>query len=283
VPAVLSTSLIRRVPTVISLDATPLQIDELGRAYGHKRGLPWAEQVKRQLNQNCFQAAQHLVTWSEWALQGLVAAYGVPAEKITVIAPGVSVADWARPAPRPAGAGPLRILFVGADFARKGGPTLLEAFRALGRADVELHLVTRQALPPERGVVVHTGMAPNSPELRALFHRCDIFCLPTLGDCLPMALAEAGAAGLPLVATAVGAIPELVRHGETGLLLAPGDAGALAAALRQLLDEPALRRRLGEQACALVRRDHDVARSARRLLDLLKWAADSAYRRGRAA
>jgi glycosyltransferase involved in cell wall biosynthesis len=283
VPAVLSTNLIRRVPTVVSLDATPLQLDELGRAYGHRRGPGWAEQVKRQLNQSCFQAAQHLVTWSEWARQSLVTDYGVPAEKITVIPPGVNLADWARPTRRRPGNGPIRILFVGADFARKGGPTLLEAFRALGRADVELHLVTRQPPPAEPGVVSHLGMEPNSPELRALFQRCDIFCLPTLGDCLPMALAEAGAASLPLVATPVAAIPELVRQGETGLLVAPGDAGALAAALRQLIDDPPRRLRLGDQACVLVRREHDVAQSARRLLDLLKWAADSAYQRGRAA
>lgn len=283
VPAVLSTRWLRRVPTVVSLDATPLQIDELGRAYSHRRGPGWAEHFKWQLNRSCFQAARHLVTWSEWAKRGLAEHYDVPAEKVTVIPPGVNVADWARPTPRQTGAGPLRILFVGADFARKGGPTLLEAFRALGRTDVELHLVTRQALPPEPGVTVYNGMQPNSPALRALFHRCDIFCLPTLGDCLPMALAEAGAAGLPLVSTAVAAIPEIVRDGETGLLVPPDDPAALAAALRRLVDDPAARWRMGEQAAALVRRDHDVRRNARRLIQVLKWAADAAYQPGRAA
>ena len=76
-----------------------------------------------------------------------------------------------------------------------------------------------------------TGSGPNSPELIELYHGADVFCLPTLGDCLPMVLSEAGAVGLPLVSTDVGAISEIVRDGETGLLVPVGDADALAAAL----------------------------------------------------
>lgn len=283
VPAVLSTSWLQRVPTVVSLDATPEQIDELGHAYQHRRGSGWVEQVKRRLNQGCFRAAQRLVTWSEWARRGLIDRYDVPAEKITVIPPGVSVANWAPPARRTSDDGPVRILFVGADFARKGGPALLAAFRALKRRDVELHLVTRQALAPEPGVIVYNAMQPNSAELRALFQRCDIFCLPTLGDCLPLALAEAGAAGLPLVSTAVAAIPELVRDEVTGRLVPPGDVPALGQALRGLIDDPARRRRMGEQAQALVRREHDVHTNAQRLIQVLKRTSDTAYRTGRAA
>lgn len=282
VPAVLSTGWIRRVPTVVSLDATPEQIDELGRAYNHQRGPGWLEQIKWQLNRDCFAAARHLVTWSAWAKRGLVERYGVPEDKVTVIPPGVSVPDWAAGRYRPED-DPLRILFVGADFARKGGATLLEAFRALGRPGVELHLVTRQALPAEPGVIVHNGMQPNSPELRALFQRCDMFCLPTLGDCLPMALAEAGAAGLPLISTAVAAIPEIVHDGKTGLLVPPGDTQALAAALRALVDNPPRRREMGAQARAFVGREHDVRQNARRLIHVLKRAADTAYRNGRVA
>jgi glycosyltransferase involved in cell wall biosynthesis len=56
------------------------------------------------------------------------------------------------------------------------------------------------------------------------------------------------AMGVPVVATAVGGVPELVAHGETGFLYAPGDVGALTGSLRQLLDDPALRRRMGQTA-----------------------------------
>ncbi len=78
-------------------------------------------------------------------------------------------------------------------------------------------------------------MQPNSPELIDLYHRSDVFCLPTMGDCLPMVLSEAGAAGLPLVSTAVGAISEIVRDGDTGYLVTPGDVPTLTGRLRDLV------------------------------------------------
>ena len=117
-------------------------------------------------------------------------------------------------------------------------------------AEVELDLVTHDQLPPEAGITVHHGLGPNSPALIELYRSADIFCLPTLGDCLPMVLSEAGAAGLPLVSTDVGAIREIVRPEHTGLLVPPGDDVALTAALDRLVADPALRRSLGAQRAA---------------------------------
>jgi glycosyltransferase involved in cell wall biosynthesis len=128
---VLSTAWLKRIPSVVSLDATPIQYDALGRVYGHTPGAAWLERVKWQLNRDCFRAARHLVTWSAWAKKGLVDEYEVPAEKVTVIPPGVHVREWLNPRPRVLHDGPVKILFVGGDFERKGGLLLLEAFRAV--------------------------------------------------------------------------------------------------------------------------------------------------------
>jgi glycosyltransferase involved in cell wall biosynthesis len=177
----------------------------------------------------------------------------------------------------------VRVLFVGADLERKGGVILLEAFRRL-RAElstqigspgipVELHLVTRSQIPEEPGIYTYNHMRPNTTALKDLFFESDIFCLPTLGDCLPVALAEAGAAHLPLVSTRVGAIPEIVRDGETGFLIPPGDALALTSALRRLICDVALRRTLGEQAARMAQADHDAGANASRLIELLKDTA----------
>jgi glycosyltransferase involved in cell wall biosynthesis len=77
------------------------------------------------------------------------------------------------------------------------------------------------------------------------YRRGDLFVLPTLSDNTPVTLMEAMACGLPVVATAVGGIPELVVPGATGRLVPPGDVSALAAAIEGLLADRETRRRMG--------------------------------------
>ena len=277
VPAVLLGRWMRRVPTVVSLDATPLQYDELGDFYAHETGSRWIESIKRRANRRCFDRARHLVTWSDWAKQGLVDGYGVSAEKITVIAPGVNVERWTPPAGSSGSEGPLRILFVGSDLDRKGGTLLLAAAARLReKEDVpefEVTFVTTSDVDATDGVVVKRGLTPNSAELIEQYHRADIFCLPTLGDCLPMVLAEAGAAGLPLVSTDVGAISEVVRSRETGMLIEPGDVDALEEALRLLLTDDELRVACGRRAASLIGRSHNARTNVDRLVAVLDEAA----------
>jgi glycosyltransferase involved in cell wall biosynthesis len=286
VPAILSPDLLRRIPTIVSVDATPRQYDELGLQYDHGVDGPIVEAAKWRLNATCFARAHHLVAWSGWARDGLVRDYGVPASKVTILAPGVRVERWTRDldAHRPDD-GSVRILFVGGDLERKGGRVLLEAFRALrARTDVppavELHLVTKSTVEPQPGVFVHGGLTPNSGELLDLYRSADVFCLPTLGDCLPMVLAEAGAMALPLVATDVGGIREIVRDDRSGYLVPVGDAAALTDRLGRLVVDPALRRRLGKGAHDVVRSAHDAKHNVATLVELLREAADAGRQRG---
>ena len=276
VPAVLLGRLMRSTPTVVSLDATPRQYDELGGHYQHDVGPSWVEALKHRLHRRCLRDAAHLVVWSEWTKNGLVREYGVDPGDVTVIPPGVDVARWSDvPSTRDAD-DVVRVLFVGADLERKGGRDLTRAFaeiRTRYGERVELHLVTKTPHLPGPGVVVHHEMTPNSPELIELYGRCDIFCLPTLGDCLPMVLPEAGVAGLALVSTDVGAISEVVRPGESGVLVGVADVPALTAALDRLVTDDALRLRLAQAARKLVIRDHDAATNALRLGALLRHVA----------
>src|SRR6185295_4221736 len=280
VPAILAQRWLRKIPGIVSLDATPLQYDELGAFYKHEQGPARLEAWKWRLNRDCFMSARRLVAWSEWTKLGLVKGYGVAADKITVIPPGVNVHEWRRPMPRVPHAGPVKILFVGGDLERKGGLVLLEAFRALRHLGLELHLVTKGSLPPEPGVFVYNGLQANSQALKDLYHRCDIFALPTFADTLAMVLSEAGACGMAIIATNVGAIPELVRNGETGLIVPVGDAASLTQALRDLATNPELRMTLGERAVAYVTRHYDAPSNASRLLALLKAEADAARAQG---
>ncbi|MCA9978355.1 MAG: glycosyltransferase family 4 protein, partial [Anaerolineales bacterium] len=283
VTAVLAVNWIKKIPSIISLDATPRQYDELGEFYAHDPGPAWLENWKWQLNRNAFQAARHIVTWSEWAKKGLVREYEVPAEKITVIPPGVNMQDWRRLQPRVTlTKAPVKLLFVGGNLERKGGFILLEAFRSLKTMlaneqpglEIELHLATKDQVKEEPGLFVYNNMQPNSAPLKKLYHDCDIFCLPTYGDCLPMVLSEAAAAGLPTISTNVAAIPEVTVDGKTGFIIPPGDVHALVQALKKLVVDAKFRQQQGEQAVEYVQQKFDAQANAVRLLELLKETAN---------
>lgn len=276
VPAVLCRGWLERYPSIVSLDATPLQYDQFGGVYQHAKGPTWLESLKWRLNRDCYKAARRIVAWAEWTKQGLVDDYEVPPEKVVIIPPGVNVSEWRRPTPREVSSAPAKILFVGGNFERKGGLNLLAAFRGLRDLGGELHVVTRDKIDAEPGLFVYNGMEPNSQALKELFHRCDIFALPTYGDSLPLVLSEAGAAGMAIVSTAIAGIPEIVRPGDTGLLVSPGDTAALTETLRRLMESPDQRLTLGSRALDHTARHFDAAANAQRLLELLKSEADLA-------
>jgi glycosyltransferase involved in cell wall biosynthesis len=93
---------------------------------------------------------------------------------------------------------------------------------------------------------VHAGFGPDDDGLLQLYQNADILAVPTLADCFSLAAIEAMACGLPVITTAVGGIPEIVMDGETGFLVAPGDPQQTLDAIRMLVADAALRRRLGQ-------------------------------------
>ncbi len=137
----------------------------------------------------------------------------------------------------------------------KDQPTLLRAVALVLRHHPDVRLVLVGDGPSRPGLaalarelaiesrVVFAGKRPNVPNLHALF---EVSVLSSTSEALPNSLLEALAAARPVVATDVGAVPDIVVEGENGLLVPPGDADRLAQALRRLLDDPALGRRMGE-------------------------------------
>ena len=276
VTSLLSPGLMRSMPSVISLDATPVQYDALGAFYNHTpSGNARVEALKARMNKRAFRASRHLIAWSQWAKDSLVADYGVAPDKISVIPPGIDTDLWRVERPERK-SGPVSLLFVGGDFPRKGGDTLLKAFALLpASAGAHLNIVTKT---PEVGdslpnVTVWRDVQPNSDTLRRLFAEADLFVFPTRGDCLPLAVMEALTAGLPVVTTRVGALPEAVAHGETGWVVPPDDAAALAEALRLLIDDPTLRRTLSQNAQAAGAARFNAAANYGRLIETVQNAA----------
>ena len=272
VPAVIGPSRARACPYVLCTDVTPIQYDAMASDYGHHadRPGPW-RWSKYRWNRHVFRGAAGHAPWSRWVQQSLIDDYGVDAGRIEVIPPGVDTTQWT---PGSRDAGPMRILFVGGDFVRKGGDVLLEAFAALPSGSAELRLVTRSTVDRHPGVAVFHGLHPGDPELRRLFQTSDVFVLPSRSETFGIAAIEAGAAGIPVVVSAVGGLSDLVIDGTTGFAIRPGDREDLTRALRRLHDDPTLRRDLGNAARTRAERDFDSSRNADRLVALALRSVD---------
>lgn len=158
--------------------------------------------------------------------------------------------------------GQVRLLFLSHLQESKGVFILLESFSILARerADVELHICGNpvpesvgtqivekiEAYGLRQRVFLH-GMV--SGEMKhSMFSQADIFVHPTLYDAFPLVVLEAMQAGLPIVASSEGAIPEMITHGETGVLVEKGNVDKLAQAIGSLLDNAEERQRLGQNA-----------------------------------
>lgn len=276
VAALLAGSIMRRVPTVVSLDATPVNFDSQGIAYGHSRSGAAAEALKVIANRHVFDRAAALVAWCRWTADSLESDYGVAPNKINVIHPGVDIQLF-RARARERGRHPVRVLFVGGDFERKGGRDLLEAMQRVSTR-AELDVVTGSEVNVSPSIVcrVHRGLQPQSAELVSLYREADVFVLPSRGDCFPQAVAEGLAAGLPIVGTAVGAIPEMIQHGVNGMIVPPRDPRALGEAIEALVTHSSRRLEYGIVSRALAEAEHDADLNNRRILELM--AAISARR-----
>jgi glycosyltransferase involved in cell wall biosynthesis len=191
-----------------------------------------------------------------------LARYGVAAGRIHVVTPGTDSAPLAAGS----GADPLRrglsLLCVATLIPRKGHAVLIEALRGLQDRAWTLHCVgstARDAGAADalRSAIADSGLGDRvrlhgevpAGVLHSMYGQADAVVLPSYFEGYGMALAEALAHGLPVVSTTAGAIPDTVPA-EAGVLVPPGDAVALRAALAALLDEPAWRNRLAAGARA---------------------------------
>lgn len=264
--ALMCADLLRRSPTVLSTDGTPLNKRSMRSAYGLGERGRLSELVKRKAYGNVYRRAVGFVGWSNWVKQSLVEDYGYPEDDVAVIPPGVDVGQFVagdREHELP------RILFVGGDFERKGGSLLLKVFQERFAGRAELILVTRDKVSAGPGITVHHGIEANSPELRQLYATSDLFVLPTLADCFSLVLMEALASSLPVVATRVGGIADIVQDGRNGYLINPGDGAALGDAIEALVSDPGHRRKLGDQGREDALKKFDARENARRLFEFV--------------
>ena len=175
------------------------------------------------------------------------------------------------------------LLFVGRLAGVKGVPILLDAVTTLKARHPQLRLALigdgpeRAALEerakPLGETVVFLGYQGQSEVAEAL-SQSDVFVLPSFAEGVPVVLMEAMAAGVPVVATQIAGIPELVTQWENGVLVPPGDAPALAQAIEQLLASPDQRRVMGAVGRATVESEFNIHIEAARLSHLFTAYAE---------
>jgi glycosyltransferase involved in cell wall biosynthesis len=188
---------------------------------------------------------------------------GATPEAVRVIANGVDARQFQPGARR--GNGSFRIACVGRLIFNKGPQFLIEAAPEVLQAHPEAEFVLvgdgpLRARLEERARELRIGhrvdFLGSRSDVAAILQGCDVLVRPSLLEGMPLAVLEAMACGLPVVATPVAGTSELVRDGENGLLVRPADPGALAGAILRLMEDEPLREAQGRRGRRLVERGH---------------------------
>ncbi|CAN5523216.1 N/A [soil metagenome] len=197
----------------------------------------------------------------------------VDRRKIAVVHNGVEL-----PSAVPSAHAPVRIGIVGRIAEQKRHLALLDACALLRRGSFELHIVGAKIGTHVRDVEAKIASLGLGDAVRwtgfvadrdALYGSLDIVAAPAIDEPFGLTVPEAGSYGLPVVAARSGAFPEIVEDGVTGLMFEPGDAEGCAQALQRLIDDPLMRRRLGDAGRAGVAAEFTIEKMGEHFLAAL--------------
>jgi glycosyltransferase involved in cell wall biosynthesis len=227
---------------------------------------------KEALARRLFRLAPTVVAGSADVQRYLIDVVGIAPERTRVIPCGIDPEPFRAVRRRTSGASRVVLLSVGRLVEAKGHAILLHALRRLVDCglEVELHIVGDGPLRGDlERLVARLELGGRVrffgavlPPVGAL-GEADVFVFPSLVEPQGLAVLEAMAAGVPVVASRAGGIPEMIEHARDGILVEPGDASALAAALADVLADPSLRARLTDGAARRVE-EFDIRVVARR-------------------
>jgi glycosyltransferase involved in cell wall biosynthesis len=238
---------------------------------------PFRTGAFRYLDRALARAARRVVAITDALNSFLVDRVGIPAAKVETIHYGLDDLPeaWGENAPD-AVPDDARVLLAVARLAPQKGIDV--AIRALGSLPPDTHLVVLgegpqrqelERLAAAQGLGARTHLLGRVPDVAAWLRRASVLVHPARWEGFGLGVLEAMLAELPVVASRVSSLPELVRDGETGFLVPPDDAAALAAAVGRALGD----RRLGAAGRALAQREFSVARMADRTNDLYRRIA----------
>jgi glycosyltransferase involved in cell wall biosynthesis len=207
--------------------------------------------------------ADHIICLNSDDREFLTRVMGIAEDRISRVTPGADPVFGEGAAQRSYDRG-RRLLFAGTWLPRKGVQELAQAFTSLVAAGHDIHLdvlgagvdpaVVRRAVSTMAAGRVQFRASSNDAEIAAAMRDADVFVLPSLFEGTPLTLIEAMWSGLPVVTTATAGMKDVVSDQRSGLLVPPGDAVALEAAIGRLISDTALRRRVGTEAHTVAQR-----------------------------
>jgi len=207
-----------------------------------------------------------------------LAGFGVSQERLHIIPNGIEIAARERIAPKPRQSR-VSLLYLGRLSEEKDPANLLQAMWELKRRNLDVELVLAGAGPERESLedeVMSLGLAPSVTmpghvaDVDSLLASADILVSPSRTECMPNSLLEAMRSGVPVVATNVGGVGEMIRDGIDGLLCPPQDPAALADAIARLIADPLLARRLAESARERVAREFNFEKYVEATLALYR-------------
>jgi glycosyltransferase involved in cell wall biosynthesis len=226
-----------------------------------------------------------VITVSDAARDSYVRLTGMPLSRFQTIYNGIDLDSFAQADDKPTERrglgipteGPL-VTMVGVLRPGKGQAVAIEAARQLPGAHFLIvgNGEHRSILEEQARGLDNVHFLGQRMDVPQILRASDVLILPSDNEALPTVLIEGGASGLPTVATCVGGVPEIVEDGITGLLIPPQNPPALANAIRRLLDDPALSRRMGDQANRRVRARFTLPGQTAALADLYRTIVQEA-------
>lgn len=255
----------------------------------------WKGAVHRFVDRGLTRLSTRVIACSDEVEQVLIEVAHLPPARVLTIANGVdlnrfvglSEIDLARAFGLPAGR--VNMIVVGRLHPAKGHSDLLPVLARVKEAGTEFNLLIvgegelendlRQQVASLQ-LESHVRFCGFRQDVLALIAAADVMLMPSRWEGLPMALLEAMALSRPVLATAVGGIPNVIRHDHNGLLVAPGDEKAMEQHLRSLINDTSLRRRLGSEARETVYKHFSAANVARRYEALYRESMGSKRKLG---
>ena len=292
----------RRVPAVVSIDLTWRLAFQESRYISSPFFKPTLD-----LERRIYERSDMVVSFSDWAANSVIEDYGIPSSKVRVVRNGVTLPTvsaagangngnghaggnghangggnghangngHAKRLVGPDGEELLRLGFIGNGFTRKGGDILLRVHQEWFADQAHLTMVAGD-VPRSRSALRNVEIREQVPWdelMTSVLPSFDLFVFPTRWDYSPYAVIEAMTAGVPVIATRVGAIPEMVRDGVDGLLIDAGNDAPLVDRMNWAIEHRAKLPAMGASARERAADNYAAERNYPQLLDLLAEVA----------